>query len=432
MNVHDKVASMIASGDCEGALRMSGAVLRHNFSDVTAWYQTALAMQGLGEVDVAMKNLSNAVLGIAGTGRPILALSLIKEIEALGGDTEKLARDIAKLYSSEGGRLREAEMTPPPLPPAEAVEPLDGDLGALKEMAKEAMAVAWGESLADSENTPLPFVPLLSALSPEDFSVMVAAYLLKTYAEGETIIEQGTPGDAMYLIVEGQVSVTLIPSAGLESVELAKLGPGAFLGEMGLVSRAPRAASVVALKRTSVLFINRDTLETLASENSKVVDVLVAFCHARMLENLMRISPVLTPIPVLRRPDVISLFNTDYVNANEVVIQEGERPRGLFLIVSGGVVISKREGDDDVVLARLGPGDVFGEISIIMNKTSTATVLTSEDTALLYLPADDFHRVTEEFPGLLKGAFDIAREREAKNNSILASNTATADDLILL
>ncbi len=87
---------------------------------------------------------------------------------------------------------------------------------------------------------------------------------------------------------------------------------------------------------------------------------------------------------------------------------------------------------EKVLLSRLGPGDVFGEISLLMQRRSTATVTATEDLALLFLASDDFMVVTKEFPELLKGAFDIALEREAANNSILARETTAADDIVLL
>jgi CRP-like cAMP-binding protein len=435
MHIHEAAVDQLSSRDYIGALCTAGSALKTDSSDITAWYLTARAFLGLGDVDVALKNLRSIALQVAEEGRPVLSLSQIKEIEDLGGKTEDLIATIAKLYSAESPRLEESEMAPPPLPARGEIEPWDPgtDPEILKERGKEAMAVAWGESLASGDkNSPLPHIPLLSTLSSRDFTLLVDAFWREIYEKGDIIVEQGAPGDAMYLVAEGQVSVMWSPDGGGEPRELARLGPGAFLGEMSIVSRTQRAASVVARERTVVLFISRKKMEELASKNPEVRDVLVAFCHVRMLENLMRVSPVLSPVPVLRRLDVISLFNTDFVAANQVIIKEGEGAKGLFLVVSGSVSVTKKEGGGEIEVARLGPGDVFGEISLIMSRPSTATVATEEDTALLTLSADDFSEVTREYPELLKGAYDIAVEREAKNNSILASDAAVADDLILV
>ena len=94
--------------------------------------------------------------------------------------------------------------------------------------------------------------------------------------------------------------------------------------------------------------------------------------------------------------------------------------------------VLKRDRDEQIIVAHLGPGDLFGEISLLMQKASTATVLAIDDTALLFLSAEEFHEATKMHPELLKGAFDIALAREASNNSILSRPATSADDMVLL
>lgn len=68
----------------------------------------------------------------------------------------------------------------------------------------------------------------------------------ETYESGEIIIEEGTSGDWVYIILEGQVKVTKRTAAGI--VTLDTLKKDAVFGEMGLFgkARAERSASVVA------------------------------------------------------------------------------------------------------------------------------------------------------------------------------------------
>ena len=67
----------------------------------------------------------------------------------------------------------------------------------------------------------------------------------RTYADGETIFEQGEPSDAAYVVVEGRVGLSRRTN-GTESV-IANLGAGEMFGEMGLFDRAPRAATARAV-----------------------------------------------------------------------------------------------------------------------------------------------------------------------------------------
>ena len=58
----------------------------------------------------------------------------------------------------------------------------------------------------------------------------------------------------------------------------------------------------------------------------------------------------------------------------EVIFREGDPAAGAFLVESGTVTISTAGEDGHVVLATLGPGDLFGEIAVIASGRRTATV----------------------------------------------------------
>jgi CRP-like cAMP-binding protein len=430
---HDAARARLSEDDAEGAIRIAGAMLEQNPQDLTAWRLAALAALDLGDAAGAFKNLRSAAIAQAEAQRPVLALAAVKELERLGGDGSGLVEKIAKLYGAGSRRISDVEIEPPPLPsPAEPKAwGADLDRAALLARASDAMAMAWGAALAaEQAANPLPYVPLLSALSAGEIAELYGALALQVAAPGELIIEQGSPGDAMFVVSEGEVAVTR--ADGGVRIELARLAPGAFFGEMSLVSSAPRAADVHAASHATLLRADKAAMDELSSRAPKIGDVLIAFCHARMLENLMRISPVLSPVPPRRRPDVVARFGTDYREAGETIIEEGDEGRGLYLVVSGRVRVLKRDGSDMVQVAALGPGDLFGEISLLMQKPSTATVVAEQSTALLFLARAEFADATGDFPELLKGAFDIAVERETQNNSIMGRPAQSADHLILV
>jgi CRP-like cAMP-binding protein len=75
------------------------------------------------------------------------------------------------------------------------------------------------------------------------------------------IVKQGEPGDAMYLVLEGELRVRLMIS-GKETI-LAQLGAGEFFGEMALFDHGPRSADVVANKDSVLLKILSASFEKL-------------------------------------------------------------------------------------------------------------------------------------------------------------------------
>lgn len=75
-------------------------------------------------------------------------------------------------------------------------------------------------------------------------------------ARGDEIFKRGTPSDAAYAIISGEVEVT-VDSLDGRSVFLARLGAGTVLGEMGILDGAPRSADAHATRRTELCRIDR-------------------------------------------------------------------------------------------------------------------------------------------------------------------------------
>jgi CRP/FNR family cyclic AMP-dependent transcriptional regulator len=77
----------------------------------------------------------------------------------------------------------------------------------------------------------------------------------KVYQDGEAIVRQGEVGDCMYVIQEGQVEV-MVEKDGRET-RLAVLEAGDFFGEMSIVEREVRTATVRALGQARALSVDR-------------------------------------------------------------------------------------------------------------------------------------------------------------------------------
>jgi CRP-like cAMP-binding protein len=87
-----------------------------------------------------------------------------------------------------------------------------------------------------------------------------------TLSKGEIIFREGSPGNKMYVILAGEVSITR--SLGLEGEEeLARLGHGQIFGEMGLIDAAPRSArATVVANNTILLVISDSSLRSLSGD----------------------------------------------------------------------------------------------------------------------------------------------------------------------
>ncbi len=124
-------------------------------------------------------------------------------------------------------------------------------------------------------------VPLFEGIAPEDRVSLARAATLRTYRRGETIVEQGEPGDAFYVIVKGRVAVAIVAPDGREVV-LNSLGEGDHFGEMALLDDAPRSASVIAQEKSELAILSRAVFFDLLKSNFVLTRALLAAFSARL------------------------------------------------------------------------------------------------------------------------------------------------------
>ncbi|MSU59838.1 MAG: cyclic nucleotide-binding domain-containing protein [Pedosphaera sp.] len=118
-------------------------------------------------------------------------------------------------------------------------------------------------------------IPLLSYLTDEQLERFAQFVEATRYPQGAVIVKQGDSGNAMYVILEGQLSVRM-NVAGLQS-ELATLGLGEFFGDFSLFDHGPRSADVVANTSCLLLKISTEAFERLSHE---ATDLATPFLRA--------------------------------------------------------------------------------------------------------------------------------------------------------
>jgi putative peptide zinc metalloprotease protein len=113
-----------------------------------------------------------------------------------------------------------------------------------------------------AERRLLARLPLFAGLGTTELDRLAARMLVTRYSTGDTIVEQGAAGDRFYVIVDGRVQVVQADEAGFET-HMAELGVGDFFGEMALLDRAPRSATVRALSPVETYTLAADEFQQL-------------------------------------------------------------------------------------------------------------------------------------------------------------------------
>lgn len=105
-------------------------------------------------------------------------------------------------------------------------------------------------------------IPLFSQATDADLELLSGYLIERRFPRNITVVEEGLPGDYMYVLREGRVKVTKLADEGREKI-LGFIDEGGFFGEMALLDRAPRVASVKTLKPVRLLALSRADFMTL-------------------------------------------------------------------------------------------------------------------------------------------------------------------------
>ena len=105
---------------------------------------------------------------------------------------------------------------------------------------------------------------IFASLSPTDAQALYGAGVLVTVPAGQVLFVQGDHADGFYLVLKGYFGVSLEGAEG-DAVPLAGVGPGETLGEMGIVTVAPRSATVTAIMESVAWHLSADVFEGLVA-----------------------------------------------------------------------------------------------------------------------------------------------------------------------
>ena len=436
----DRALALLLAGEKEAALRWSAAVIAQEDAPPSALILTSRLLADLNRTEAAIEGFKLGLSKSIDAGNLPLAVAAVADLKALGTDVSAALDDISGAFCLGSPRLSETPPPPPPLPTFTEFQPLSSFLTGPALLSKATQIVHEASRKTDEQRAslgdPTPVAPLalFSALEKPALRELINAFEMITVPAGKEVIVEGEEGAEAYIVARGELEVRRKAQDGDEGPDtLARLTNGALFGEMALLSRAPRAGSVVACRPSILLVARRDALEVVAEKRPDVGAELAAHCRRRMVANLVRTSPVLRTVPPLERPALVERFETKTYEKGDRLIANGADADGLHLIASGEVTIVGYEGNEPFVIATLGVGDVVGEVALVLRRRSSADVLAVRPTVTLHLPRADFMDLIREHPAILQSLYMLAVERDEETSNVLATSSVTlTDDYVLV
>lgn len=134
---------------------------------------------------------------------------------------------------------------------------------------------------AQSRMEALKKIPLFRHLTYKEQTAVLSTASTRTFPAGREIVTEGQPGDELFLVIRGRVTVEK------GGVGIAELRAGGHFGEMGLIDNAPRSATVRAIDPTRTMVISRGDLMGLMKRES-ILAVKLLWSFVQVLSDRLR------------------------------------------------------------------------------------------------------------------------------------------------
>jgi voltage-gated potassium channel len=123
-------------------------------------------------------------------------------------------------------------------------------------------------------------VPLFSGLNAGEIADVMRLLRAQQVEPGETIVRRGEPGNSMYFIAAGEIEIVL-------PHERTRLGVGHFFGEIAVLQRTRRSATVTAVARTSLLVLDAADLRALMDRDHRIAERVREMARGRLQRELV-------------------------------------------------------------------------------------------------------------------------------------------------
>ncbi len=127
----------------------------------------------------------------------------------------------------------------------------------------------------------LKFIPLFSELDDDELASVNKLITFHDVPKKTVVLHEGEEGNSLFIIIKGSVKISFYAHDGREVV-LSLLGEGAYFGEMSLLDKQPRSATVSTLDDTRLAQIRRVDFERLLLQQPKVSIKLLAETVTRL------------------------------------------------------------------------------------------------------------------------------------------------------
>jgi len=285
-------------------------------------------------------------------------------------------------------------------------------------------------------------VALLQALEPAELEYILPFVKLCQFPINSLIIQQGKPGNGMYIIKQGSVQVNVRLPGNIEN-KIAVLNDQDFFGEATLIDGGIATASVLTLAKTQCYFISNDYFRMLQLSAPLVahkicvainqgVGARLQYINQQLAGRLVDIKKALPANKYkLSKPETTTFSNLAQFNINTsylikqgvfshfneielkelfkympirkaardcILFNEKDKAIAFYLVAQGAVQMTVAKNNKISKLSVVGPGGIFGLLAYFHKHNHSATATAREEIVVLEFKHTNMELLQQQNP----------------------------------
>ncbi|MBT3255470.1 MAG: cyclic nucleotide-binding domain-containing protein [Deltaproteobacteria bacterium] len=240
---------------------------------------------------------------------------------------------------------------------------------------------------------------IFRTLGPTTLGELVCETSLCSLTADQVLFSQGDVADAMFVVLEGRLAVTVLHNAAAFLV--GRIGPGDPVGEMQVLAGGNRTATVTAVTNCRLLRLPNAVLRELSRRFPEMGTLLDKTILERLRSNQLAFT--LHGLFGELNPEQLRDFLTHgrwlKISKGEVLFRQGQQDDNFYLVVSGRFWVSCSEENGGVrSVAEVGRGETIGEMSMLSSEPRSANVTAIRDSEVVRFSAEDFTALLNRYP----------------------------------
>lgn len=251
---------------------------------------------------------------------------------------------------------------------------------------------------------------LFSDLSSDRVDEILKACPLEKFEAGSILIKKGAKSNELFLIRSGQVKEYDYQDDGEECLNQIHTD-GHIIGEEGFFRKPISPSFFEVMETTEVYRLSYDQFRSISDLIPSIKTHLYEQFLKRYAARILEKSVFFQDLSEAHRALILEEKIQEY-EAEQFLIQQGDsRDPHLFIMLDGELAVSKSNLGNSIELAKLAPGQIFGESAIVTGLSSSASVQAITKSLVIKIPEKKIKSLLKEIPTFGAYVVRVFRER---------------------